>query len=343
MLSRAIIVCLCLAQVSQATVLADLSQCRPPDFSELDTNQKDQLDIKSLMSAFKAMDQKKEWSARCSDAVGRYCQLQNKPTLEEPILHHFFRELAGDPRFKMPNPARKCAQRAYLINKFLSDRGYKSELMVIQAPSIVGIMYEPKGQVKSIHVYSIHVAASVVVEGVNGKPERFVIDPQFFEAPMRIGDYLRIATGGGCQFVGTSFSPEAERAKEYRCSYIVQFPLGNPQFELDPSSEKNLDQACAWTKVQEFEDKVLDKKDVEPIDNANLMAEVRFSSRPQVTALATLLKRTRRTLQGEVEAWSNEREKPVTGHLKDAIEYYLQRAHRALAEFDLGYGATLSQ
>lgn len=142
----------------------------------------------------------------CQQALFDQCFSNLKP-IDEKKLNSEFQNWIKDPLLRMYSPNGMCLSRAAELSLRLTKAGYKTKIIQINSPIIVGIFKDSNGQVKGsdqygdgIEPYSetaagFHYVVEVETKMANGEIQGKLLDPQFMDKPMDREEYSLLVTG----------------------------------------------------------------------------------------------------------------------------------------------------
>lgn len=246
----------------------------------------------------------------CGLAVEDYCSSKLSPVIAKKDLEALFTEITKQNQIRMSNPRAACASRAKFVQKWLADQGYKSQILIIQAPAIVGVFEN------SAYIYADHVVPAVQLDDLT----TYVLDPQFMDAPMEVEDYLRAVTGGDCELNQTP----PTRVTHSHCVYFrsVSLPSGRSDAATLRSNPKL---ACRWDLSKAFEAQAN-----QPLERPILHDEDRTKARSR--AFKEGLSKSRIVLEDAIEYWIQAGDEISD---KQSLFYKYTELEKAKAETDL--------
>lgn len=218
------------ADQAKAAFIEEMRSAPPPIGPELYTTNKNYQLMKAALN-------------QCQDDAYRECY----PELKKSILLYELQALFKDWRkhrfYKLADPSGLCLNRAYLLARELTERGYFVEVLQIDpAPSITSITRNDDGQPTNYTYYEKHWAVQITAVNDKGSSELYLLDPQFALTPVLRNDYFVELTGEVCV--------EGPSPNAADCSFHV-FPATHqlyPVADIKPA----LGESCGWSRTDDY-------------------------------------------------------------------------------------------
>lgn len=191
----------------------------------------------------------------------------NRNPIKEADLETLFSQFKKNPVYRMRSPEVHCLNRASLLAKELSEKGYKVNILYLRSPSIIGFVKDEKGKPISYFEYGAgdnistsrgsHYAVSIEVEDSLGRKSEKILDPQFFDEPIDKNKYSQILTGQPIDQTGAGklYSTTAEYLPP---NYDIRMSIPRSMKQL------NLNDLCGWHSAEK------DLKEIQEVNSSNI-------------------------------------------------------------------------
>jgi hypothetical protein len=171
-----------------------------------------------------------------------------KQAIPHSQLKELYKEWVNDPFYRMKIAAESCLDRAYLLAAKLAELGYKSKMIGISSPVILGLNIKKTGTAETYYSYGEHYVLSI-----DSGNEELILDPQFMDFPIERNAYFKLVTAQDCiQNPGIMQNGGHEAVKPGKC--LWEYLPSN----ISPSNfDTQKDNECTWPEVTKVREKLL--------------------------------------------------------------------------------------
>lgn len=181
----------------------------------------------------------------CQEQLFVACKKEFNEGLRIDDLKSLFSQWTQQKAFRQDPPNWASESRAYVLTKTLFDLGINAKMIQVKGPA----MLAPGSKKRTYYSFESHTAAYIEVR-TESQTEAYVLDPQFFDTPLELQEYLRRLSGSSrCHSVGAS-----DETPWYACTYFVYHPVLEPNGPLRSLASLNSEgtkpspkfENCGW-------------------------------------------------------------------------------------------------
>lgn len=219
-----------LADQAKATLIEEMRNAQPPIGVELYTTNQNYQQMKRALN-------------QCQDDAFRACYPNLKKSIALSELKTIFKEWRHHRYYKLADPSGLCLNRAYLLAREMTERGYFVEVLQIDpAPSITSITRNDDGQPTNYTYYEKHWAVQITAVDESGSSRVYLLDPQFALTPVLRNDYFTELTGEVCV--------EGPTTNAADCSFHI-FPATHQLYPV-ADTKPALSESCGWSRTNDY-------------------------------------------------------------------------------------------